>query len=111
MFAPPADITETRDHFVVHLDLPGVSRDQVKVRLLGDTLTVSGERRREQETTNGGLHRSERIHGTFERSFTLGVPVRNEGIKATFKDGVLTIEVPKAEEAKVREIEIQTTGS
>ncbi len=104
-FLPPADIEETKDGFVVRLDLPGVTQQDVKVSLLGDTLTVRGERTLERKDKT--LHRVERQHGTFERTFTLAVPVRPDQVKATFRDGVLEIQIPKAEEAKIREIEVQ----
>jgi len=106
LFAPPADIEETAEEFVVKLDLPGVSAKDVKITLMGDTLTIRGTRN--HSTSNGGnLHRGERIHGTFERIFTLGSTVRSDKVQATYRDGVLEVHVPKAEEARVREIEVQ----
>jgi len=107
VFTPAVDIEETADAFVIHMDLPGVSQKDVKVSLTGDQLTIRGERKQERTTQNGGHHRSERVYGSFERSFTLGTPVRNDQVKAQVKDGVLEVRVPKAEEAKVREIEVQ----
>ena len=107
VFAPAVDIAETSEDFVLYLDLPGVSQKDVKVSLMGDTLTVRGERKIEGSSHQGNLHRSERVYGAFERSFTLGSPVKSDGVKATFRDGVLEVHVPKAEEARVREIEVQ----
>ncbi len=104
-YIPAADIEESQDGFVVRLDLPGVTQQDVKVHLLGDTLTVRGERTLDRKDRT--LHRVERQHGTFERTFTLAVPVRPDQVKATFRDGVLEIRIPKAEEAKIREIEVQ----
>ena len=109
-FAPAVDIEETADEFVFKADLPGVSQKDVKVNLMGDTLTIKGERKQESETKNGGVHRTERIYGAFERRFKLGTPVRNDMVKAQYKDGVLEIRVPKAEEAKLREIEVQVAS-
>ena len=106
-FAPAADIEETPEDFVVRLDVPGVSQQDVKVSLMGDTLTVRGERKHETSRQNGNVHRSERSYGAFERTFVLGAPVRSEGVKATYRDGVLEVRVPKAEEARMREIEVQ----
>jgi HSP20 family protein len=106
IFAPPADIEETAEEFIVRLDLPGVSPKDVKVSLMGDTLTIRGERRHLHHN-GGNLHRGERIHGTFERSFSLGTSVRSETVQANYRDGVLEVHVPKAEEARVREIEVQ----
>lgn len=107
VFVPPVDIEETSDAFVLRADLPGASQKDVKVSILGDTLTIRGERRHEETKDQGHLHRTERSFGAFERSFTLGSAVRNDQIKASFKDGVLEVRVPKAEEARMREIEVQ----
>jgi HSP20 family protein len=110
-FIPAVDIQETPEEFLLHVDLPGVSQKDVKVSLMGDTLTVRGERK--ATTTTGGdgknYHRIERIYGSFERSFSLGAPVRNDKVHASYKDGVLEIRVPKAEEARLREIEVQVS--
>lgn len=107
LWAPPVDIEETPEAFVLRADLPGVTQKDVKVSLTGDLLTLRGERRHETATTEGTVHRSERTWGAFERSFTLTGPVRADQVKAVVKDGVLEIRVPKAEEARVREIEVQ----
>jgi HSP20 family protein len=107
LFAPSVDIEEAGDEFIVRADLPGVSQKDVKVSLMGDTLTIRGDRKKETLHQDGNLHRSERVHGSFERSFTLGTPVRNDKVRATYRDGVLEIHVPKAEEARLKEIEVQ----
>lgn len=107
VFTPSVDIEETSEEFVLKADLPGVAQQDVKVSLLGDTLTIRGERKREKATTGGSQHRIERVHGTFERSFTLGAPVRSDQVRAQVRDGVLEVRVPKAEEARIREIEVQ----
>jgi HSP20 family protein len=107
MFAPPVDIRETAEEYQLSMDLPGVTLKDVKVNLVGSTLTIRGERRQEVEDKNGSVRRVERIHGSFERSFDLGSPVRGDGVKATYKDGVLQVRVPKTEEARVRQIEVQ----
>jgi len=107
-FTPAVDIEESADEFILRSDLPGVSQKDVKVSLIGDVLTIRGERKRESESNGGGRHRVERVHGSFERSFRLGTPVSADKVKAQYRDGVLEIHVPKAEEAKVREIEVQT---
>jgi HSP20 family protein len=104
---PPVDVEETPEAFVFRADLPGFAPKDVKVSLVGDTLTLRGERKRESAKAEGTLHRTERMHGTFERTFTLDSPVRGDQVKATYRDGVLEVRVPKAEEARVREIEVQ----
>ena len=106
-FLPPVDVHENADEFVLRLDLPGVSSKDVQVKLTGDALSIRGERKFENQEQQGRLLRSERYSGAFERSFTLAAPVQADRVKATFKDGVLEIRIPKAEEAKVREIQIQ----
>jgi HSP20 family protein len=106
-FSPPVDIEETPEAFVLRADLPGVAAKDVKVSFTKDTLTLRAERSRESEAREGSLHRTERAYGAFERTFTLTAPVDGDNIKATYRDGVLEIRVPKAEAAKVREIEVQ----
>ncbi len=107
VFTPSVDIEETPEAFVVRADLPGVAQKDVKVSVLGDTLTIRGERRQATAAGNGSHHRLERLHGAFERSFSLGAAVRNDQVRAQVRDGVLEIHVPKAEEARMREIEVQ----
>jgi len=107
LYSPAVDIDESAEEFVIRADLPGVAQKDVKVSLMGDTLTFRGERKFEAANQDGNRHRVERMYGTFERSFILGAPVRNDKVKATYHDGVLEIRVPKAEEARVREIEVQ----
>lgn len=106
-FVPVVDIEETPEAFVLRADLPGVAQKDVKVSLMGDTLTIRGSRSIEKEQKDRNWIRVERNIGTFERSFTLGTPVRADAVKASTKDGVLEIHVPKAEEARLREIDIQ----
>jgi HSP20 family protein len=107
VFTPAVDIEETAEEFVVKADLPGMTQKDVKVNLMGDTLTIRGERKQENEKQDGTTRRSERIYGMFERSFRLGTPVRSDKVKAQYRDGVLEVHVPKAEEAKLREVEVQ----
>lgn len=106
---PAVDVEENNDAYVFNVDLPGVDPKDTKITIHGDTLTIRGERKREdkQQKDNGTLHRYERIYGIFERSFVLGQPVKGDEVQATYKNGVLEIRVPKAEEAKQREIEVQ----
>jgi len=105
--SPAVDVEETPDAYVFRADLPGVTSKDVKVTVSGDTLTLRGERKREEQKSEGSLHRFERQYGAFERTFTLGTPVRPDQVKATTRDGVLEIRVPKADEARAREVEVQ----
>lgn len=107
-YAPSVELEENAEEFIVRLDLPGVAQKDVKVQLTGDTLTVRGERRTEKSEKNGNVLRSERSYGTFERSFTIATPVRADQVRASTRDGVLEIRIPKAEEARVREIPVQS---
>lgn len=104
---PAVDVEETPEGYVFRADLPGIEPKDAKITVHGDTLTLRGERKHETEKKEGSLHRIERSYGSFERSFTLGMPVRADQVKATYKNGVLEIRVPKAEEARLREIEVQ----
>lgn len=107
LFAPPVDIEETPETFVLRADLPGMTQNDVKVSLMGDAVTIRGERQATSASNGGTVHRSERVTGSFERTFTLGTPVRADKVEASFKDGVLEVRIPKAEEARVREVEIK----
>src|SRR5262245_711390 len=86
---PPVDVEETSDGYAFRVDLPGVEPKDVKITVHGDTLTLRGERKREEKKDEGTLHRFERSYGSFERLFTLGVPVVADQVKATYKNGVL----------------------
>ena len=110
LFVPAVDIEESPDEFIVRADLPGLDQKDVKVNLMGDTLTIRGERKQETTRKENNAHRVERSHGAFERAFTFDAPVKSEGIKAQYRDGVLEVVVPKAEEAKIREIEVQVAS-
>src|SRR5690349_9237765 len=99
---PAVDVEETPEGYVFRADLPGIEPKDTKITVHGDTLTLRGERKHETEKKEGSLHRIERSYGLFERSFTLGMPVRADQVKATYRNGVLEIRVPKAEEARLR---------
>ncbi len=104
----PVDVEETPEAYVFRADLPGMDAKDVKVTFEGDTLTLRGERKREEQRAEGSLSRVERSHGTFERSFKFGTRVSGDQVKASYKAGVLEVHVPKADEARAREIEVQT---
>jgi HSP20 family protein len=104
---PAADITETDDQFEIKAELPGLKKEDVKINLVDNVLTIRGEKKTEQDEKNKYCHRMERIFGSFIRSFSLGTKVDNSKIKAEFKDGVLTLALPKAAESKPRQIEVQ----
>ena len=105
--AAPADVHETPEAYVIRLDVPGLSQKDVKVTVMGDTVTIRGERKQEEKLDRDNLHFRERRFGSFERGFTLQTPVRADQVRASYRDGVLEVRVPKAEEARTREVEIQ----
>jgi HSP20 family protein len=107
---PSVDIAETEGDYVLTADLPGISKEDLDVTVVDGRLTVKGERRQETESTDENLHRVERAFGTFTRAFDLPTAVDAAGISATYKDGVLTVAVPKAEEAKPKQIDVKVTS-
>ena len=106
MWMPVVDVQETENELIVSCDLPGVRDKDVTVSITGDVLTVKGERKAQNEVADENLHRLERWHGKFERHITLPVPVQADQVKATYRDGVLEIRLPKVEEIKPKEIKI-----
>lgn len=107
MWAPLADMTEGKDEVVVSLELPGVREKDVSVSITGDILTVKGERRFERDLQEAGYHRLERVYGKFERSLPVPVSVQADKVKATYRDGVLEIHLPKVEAVKPKDIKIE----
>jgi HSP20 family protein len=103
---PAMDVLETGDHFLLRLDLPGVTQDQVSIELDDQTLTISGERSFEREASKEGFQRVERASGAFQRSLTLPQGIDPEAIAAAFDNGVLEVTIPKPEERKPRRIQI-----
>ncbi len=103
---PAVDVAETPDALTLYAELPGLAREDVDITIENNLLTVRGERRFEKDIKEENFHRVERAYGTFSRSFTLPSNVKSDGVEATFKDGVLSIRIPKVEEAKPRKIAI-----
>src|SRR5215475_2962839 len=94
-WVPPVDIRETENELVVKADVPDVKFEDIDVRLENGTLTLKGERKFEEKKNEGGWHRVERSYGSFERVFTLPDTVDPEGVKADYKNGTLTVTLPK----------------
>lgn len=105
-WSPAVDIRETEDAFLVHAELPGLSKDDINITLENNILKLTGERRFEKDVKEEEFHRVERAYGTFTRAFSLPSRVDSDQVQAKFKDGVLTVTVPKVEEAKPRRIDI-----
>ena len=110
VWRPSVDISETEGDFVVTADLPGMAREDLDVQVNNGRLTIKGERRRESASNEGNVHRVERAYGTFTRAFDLPTAVNADKIGASYKDGVLTVTVPKAEEAKPKQIEVKISA-
>jgi HSP20 family protein len=106
-WAPPVDIFETDNELYLKADLPGVDMKDIDIQLENGTLTLRGERKYENESKEGGYHRIERSYGSFARYFDLPDTVNPEGVKADYKNGVLTVTLPKKEVAKPRQIKVQ----
>jgi HSP20 family protein len=105
-WAPPVDIYETEGNLVVKAELPGVDPKQVEVRVEDNTLYLKGERKFENEENKENYHRVERAYGTFVRSFALPGSVEPDKVAAEYNDGLLTITIPKREEAKPKTVKI-----
>ena len=108
-WAPAADIYETENELVAKFDLPGVQESDIDIRVENNTLAIRGERKFEKEVNEDSYLRVERAFGTFTRSFSLPNIVKVDNIRAGLQDGVLTIRMPKREEAKPKQIKISVS--
>lgn len=106
-FNPSCEFTEDKNQYLAKFDLPGVTRDQIKIDVDDNRLTVSGERKEEKKEEGKKQHVSETYYGSFMRSFTLPTPINPEKVQATFENGVLTIALAKSEASKSRQITIK----
>ena len=109
-WVPPLDVFEMQEKFVLNVELPGIDPDSVELSVEDSTLIIRGERAFYTDVPEESFHRVERRYGPFARSVALPATANAEKIQATFDKGVLTIEVPKAEEAKPKRITIKATG-
>ncbi len=105
-WTPALDLFEDAEKVTVHVEVAGMKKDDFDISLQDDVLTISGERKSESESRGGESFRSERVFGSFSRSVSLPSPVRSDAVKADYQDGVLTVTLPKAEEAKPRKIQV-----
>jgi len=110
LWAPALDISERKDAYVVTVEVPGMKPEELDITLEDGLLTIQGERRFTQESSDQQFHRVERRYGSFRRSITLPAQVQAEQIEASFEDGVLQVIVPKAEEAKPKKISVRSGG-
>jgi HSP20 family protein len=108
VWAPALDVQEDKNNFVIRTELPGLKREDIEVSLHDGALLISGERKVEKVEEGVEVHRQERYCEKFQRALTLPTPVAADKITAQYKDGVLTVTLPKVEEAKPKKIDVST---
>ncbi len=105
--SPAVDMYDKKDEIVVKAEVPGIEKENINISVTDSTLTIKGETKKEEEVKEEDYYYSERSYGSFRRMLTLPVKVQGDKIKASFKNGVLEIHLPKAEEAKPKEIKVE----
>ena len=108
-WVPPVDIFEQKDQIRIMAEVPGVRPEDVKISLEGNVLTIRGEKQQVAEEQTDRVHRYERTYGEFERTFSLPATVDAQRITAAYEHGILTVTLPKVEQAKPRQIEVAVT--
>jgi len=103
---PAVDIYETKESIVLNVELPGVTKEDIALEVKDSTLTIRGEKKLEKDVKEENFHRMERTYGAFTRAFTLPSTVQQDKVKAKFRDGILEIKLPKAEEARPKQIKV-----
>ena len=109
VWSPVLDLYEDKDNLIVRAELPGMKKEDIDVSLHEGTLTISGERRVEKRAEDVEPSRAERFFGRFQRTFTLQKSVEFNKVTATYKDGILTVTLPKTEESKPKQIEVKVS--
>jgi HSP20 family protein len=105
--APAVDLIDTADTLKINVELPGIRKEDVEISLKDDLLTIRGEKKEEKEQKGENRYYMERTYGTFSRTLNLPAKIKADKVKAAYKDGVLEITLPKAEEEKAREIQVE----
>jgi HSP20 family protein len=105
--APALDVYEQKDDVIVKAEIPGLTKDEIDISLEGNTLTIKGEKNKEEEVKEEDYYRCERTYGAFSRSIELPVAVQTDKVNASFKNGVLEIRLPKTEEAKKNVVKVK----
>lgn len=103
---PVIDVIENKNEFKIRAEIPGIVKEDIKININNDVLTIKGEKKQETEEKEANYHRTERIYGLFQRQLALPQNVDANKISAKFKDGVLEVVIPKGEEAKPKEIKV-----
>lgn len=109
--SPACDVAETEGAYMITLDMPGLKKEELNIEVTGRQLTISGERKREEDVTHGSTHRIERVYGKFFRTFELPEGTTAENIEADYENGVLKLAVPKAEKSKSIKVRIGESSS
>lgn len=104
---PVVDVFEEKDDIVIKAELPGITKDNIEVNLTDHMLTIKGEKKKEEEIKEENYYRAERAYGSFVRTLELPKDVHSDKIKASFKNGILEVRLPKTEEAKTKEIKVK----
>ena len=108
-WTPALDVYEDKENFIVKAELPGMKNEDIDVSLHDGSLSISGERKSETKHEDAEVYRAERFFGRFQRTVTLPAPVAADKVKAQYKDGVLTVTLPKTEEAKPKQIDVSVS--
>src|SRR5579871_365818 len=108
VWSPNVDVYEDAERIVIKADLPGMKQSDIDIEMNGDTLTIRGERKFEEETKRDNYVRIERQYGAFQRSFTIGIPIDLEQVRATYRNGILELTIPKADGARPKKVQVST---
>jgi HSP20 family protein len=106
-WSPLADIYETEENLVISMELPGIREGEIDISITGDTLTIRGERKMDKEVQKESYHRIERAYGAFSRHFNIPAGLETGKVSASFKDGILTLSIPRKEASKPKKIKIK----
>jgi len=108
IWSPPVDVYEDQDSVVIKIDLPGMSQEDIDIEMNNDTLTIKGERKFDDEGQRDKYVRVERQYGMFQRTFTIGIPIESDKVKATYRNGILELVLPKSEGVKPKKVKVVT---
>ncbi|PYM13233.1 MAG: heat-shock protein Hsp20, partial [Verrucomicrobia bacterium] len=108
-WTPALDVYEDKDNLIVKAELPGMKREEIDISFHDGTLTITGERKYEEKNEDAETYRAERFFGKFHRTLALPKPVQSDKATATYKDGILTVTLPKTEEAKPKQIQVNVS--
>jgi HSP20 family protein len=108
-WTPAIDVSEDKDNFYVHVEVPGMKKEDIELSLHEDCLSISGERKVEKNSEGADVYRAERFFGRFQRTVSLPAAVDTDKVKAQYRDGILSVTLPKAEEAKPKQIDVHVS--